>query len=73
MTAEELIKEYKNPTYPWNKEGRTPLNSMGCNEYWYYPEYSICQTFSEEELLEMDEKEINDLIKLAMTIGEGLY
>lgn len=73
MTAEELIKEYKNPTYFWNKGGRTPLNSMGCSEYWYCPEYSICQVFSEEELLKMDEKEIDNLFKLAEQIGEALY
>lgn len=73
MTGNELIEIYESPEMIWNKNEKIPRNSMGCSEYWYYPEYSICKTFTEEELRNMSEKEINNLMKLAEKISEGLY
>ena len=73
MTGEELIKNYKSDNRIWNKREKTPCNSMGCSEYWYYDEYAICNTFSEEEILGMSEKEIDNLLRLANSIGEALY
>ena len=73
MTGKEIIEIYKNPNVIWNKNDKAPRNSMGCSEYWYYPEYSIYNTFTEEELLEMSDKEVEDLYKLAEKIGESLY
>ena len=73
MTGEELIKGYKSDNRIWNKGEKTPCNSMGCSEYWYYDEYAICRTFSEEELLVMSVKEIDNLLRLANSIGEALY
>lgn len=68
MTSQELINEYKKTD--WSKSGH---NSMGCSENWYDPVFSIYQTFSEEEISEMSEKEIDNLVKLSEKIGEGLY
>ena len=73
MTGEELIKGYKSDDRIWNKGGKAPINSMGCSEYWYYDEYAIYNTFSEEEILRMSEKEIDNLLRLANSIGEALY
>ena len=73
MTGKELIEEYKKPEMIWNSGNKAPRNSMGCSEYWYYPEYSICKTFEEYEIRNMSEKEIDHLLKLAGTIGEALY
>ena len=53
MTGEELIKGYKSDNRIWNNGKKTPRNSMGCSEYWYYDEYAIYHTFSEEEILGM--------------------
>ena len=48
-------------------------NSMGCSENWYNPYYAIGQTFTDEELMSMSEKELNNLYLLADKIGDGLY
>jgi hypothetical protein len=48
-------------------------NRMGCSENWYEPYYCIAHTFSEEEINQMTEHEIDMLVKLAETIGEALY
>ena len=68
MTAKELIDEYKSIDY-----SNPAHNSMGCSENWYDSYYAICNTFSEEKLLEMGEPGINDLIKLADTMGGAFY
>lgn len=73
MTGKELIEEYKKPEMIWNSGNKTSRNSMGCSEYWYYDIYSIYNSFTEEELLEMSEKEIDHLLKLARSIGDALY
>ena len=73
MTGKELIENYKSDNRIWNKGEKAPRNSMGCSEYWYYDEYAICRTFSEEEILGMSEKEIDNLLRLANSIGEALY
>ena len=68
MTAKELIDKYK--SLDWSNPAH---NLMGCSENWYNPCYAIYNTFSEEKLLEMGEREINDLIELAETMGESFY
>ena len=68
MTAKELIDRYK--SLDWSNPAH---NSMGCSENWYDSYYAICDTFSQEELLVMEEKEIDDLIKLADRMAEALY
>lgn len=68
MTAKELIDKYKSQDF-----SKPMHNLMGCSENWYDFSYAVCNTFSEEELLTMEEKEINDLIKLAETMGEAFY
>lgn len=73
MTGEELIKGYKSDNRIWNNRKKAPRNIMGCSEYWYYDEYAIYHTFSEEEILGMSEKEIDNLLRLANSIGEALY
>lgn len=72
MTGEELIKGYKSDDHIWNNRKKALRNSMGCSEYWYYDEYAICRTFSEEEILGMSEKEIDNLVRLANSISEVL-
>ena len=68
MTAKELIDEYKLSDF-----SKPMHNSMGCSENWYNAYYAICKTFSEEELLNMEENEIDDLIKLADRVGNAFY
>ena len=48
-------------------------NMMHCDENWYNPYYCLMQTFSMKELKDMEDKEINDLLKLAKKITTGLY
>lgn len=68
MKSKEIIKKYEEIKNIDN--GR---NIMGCNENWYNPIYSIGETFTKEELLQMTDKEIDNLIRLAQMIAEGLY
>lgn len=67
MTKEKLLEEIKN--YQENKS----YNRMGCSENWYNPVYAIKQTFTLDEIKKMSEKEINNLIKLANNISDGLW
>ena len=67
MTKEEIINGIK------NVGTTTARNSMGCSENWYNSYYAIKMTFSMEEIEDMSEKELNNLIKLANNIAEGLY
>jgi lysyl-tRNA synthetase class I len=67
MDKTKLIEEINN-----NKE--TPLkNRMGCSENWYDPVYAMKRTFTIEEIKNMTEKEIQDLLKLANNIQDGLF
>ena len=68
MTAKELIDQFK--SIDWSNPQH---NLMGCSENWYNAYYAICKTFSEEELLKMEEKEVDDLIRLADRMGEAFY
>ena len=43
------------------------------NVNWYNYFYAIKMTFTMEEIEAMSEKELNNLIKLANNIAEGLY
>jgi len=67
MTKEEIINGIK------NVGTTTARNSMGCSENWYNYFYAIKMTFTMEEIETMSEKELNNLIKLADNIAEGLY
>lgn len=67
MNKAEILNEITNVK---ETEAR---NSMGCSESWYNPYFALNETFSMEQLSEMSETELNNLIKLAETIGEGLY
>jgi hypothetical protein len=67
MSKEEIITSCKNAT------ATTARNSMGCNESWYDPFFSMKEVFSEEELNSMSESELNHLYKLADKISEALY
>ena len=68
MTAETLIDQFK--SIDW---GNPQHNSMGCSENWYDSYYAVYKTFSEEELLKMEETEIDNLIKLADRMSEAFY
>jgi hypothetical protein len=67
MPKEEILKEVSEE-YPYRG-----TNSMGCDERYYDWRHSIHEAFSVQELSEMTEKELNNLIKLAIVISEGLY
>ena len=67
MTKNELINEIKK--YKAGKE----RNSMGCLESWYDYVFAFKETFSIEEIEEMNEVEIEHLVRLATNIQEGLY
>lgn len=67
MSKEDLIKKIKD--YKISGE----RNSMGCMEDWYNYVWAFKQTFSIEEIENMSQKQIDDLIRLATNIQEGLY
>lgn len=67
MSKEDLIKKIKN--YKISGE----RNSMGCMEDWYNYVFAFKETFSIEEIENMSQKEIDNLIKLASNIQDGLY
>jgi hypothetical protein len=48
-------------------------NSMGTSESWYDPYYLIKNCFSENELSEMNTKELANLVKLAEKASEVFY
>ena len=67
ISKEKLIKRIYD-TKTSNKK-----NLMGCSEDWYNELYSLKQTFKREELESMDEKELENLMRLAYNIAEALY
>ena len=67
MTKEEILKNVA------NVEETNAQNIMGCSENWYNPYYALRETFGTDKLEEMTEKELNNLITLAMNITEYLY
>lgn len=48
-------------------------NRMGCSELWYNPYFGVMQSFSIDEIKMMEETEITNLLKVAETVGEGLF
>ena len=68
MTEKEKLIEYINK--PALTDAR---NSMGCSENWYNAYYAIKETFSIDEIQSMNDKEIDNLVKLADEIGMALY
>lgn len=54
-------------------EGTTARNSMGCNESWYSAYYAIQHTFTREEIEKMSDSEVDNLVKLAETLGDAFY
>lgn len=55
------------------KESPAGRNRMGCLEAWYDPDYAIKETFTKEEIEVMSDNEINNLLRLACNISDGLY
>ena len=51
----------------------TARNSMGCYENWYDSYYAMKETFTRKEIKSMTDTEIENLIRLADNIAEGLY
>lgn len=46
---------------------------MGCPENWHNEVFAIYNTFSEEEILNMSEREIELLMNLGLKMSEALY
>lgn len=64
---QELLYYMDNPTdVPWK-------NIMGCSENWYNPFYAVAHTFSKQEIFRMSDETIEACLKVADTVGEGLY
>lgn len=51
----------------------TARNSMGCSENWYDFFYAMRETFTIEEIYNMNERECTMLERLATKIQDGLY
>ena len=69
LTNRELINLYFD-----GKVAMTNIhNVMGCNESWYDKYYAITHTFKREDIDAMDDKQLENLLKLAETIQEALY
>jgi len=49
------------------------INSMGVSESYYNKYYLTKKCFTEEELNSMNEKELNNIIKLADFAGDVFY
>ena len=54
-------------------EQNTAHNSMGCSENWYNFFFAMKETFTEQEIRNMNEREVTYLERLAANIQEGLY
>lgn len=67
MSKEKLLKYLDEPVET------TARNRMGCSENWYDPYYAMKETFTREQIENMSESEIQNLLKLAQNISEGLY
>ena len=67
MSKEKLLKYLDAPVET------TARNRMGCSENWYDPYYAMKETFTREQIENMLESEIQNLLKLAQNISEGLY
>ena len=67
MSKEKLLKDLDEPVET------TARNRMGCSENWYDPYYAMKETFTREQIENMSESEIQNLLKLAQNISEGLY
>lgn len=67
MSKEKLLKYLDAPVET------TARNRMGCSENWYDPYYAMKETFTREQIENMSESEIQNLLKLAQNISEGLY
>lgn len=68
MSEKEKILEYIKEPKTTNERNR-----MGCSENWYDSYYAMKETFTQEEIQSMSNKEIENLLKLADNIAEGLY
>lgn len=69
LTDRELINLY----FDGNVAMTNIHNVMGCNESWYDKYYAITHTFKREDIDAMDDKQLENLLKLAETIQEALY
>ena len=68
MSEKEKLLEYiKKPKIIYEQ------NRMGCSENWYNSYFAMMATFTKEEIQSMSNKEIENLLKLADNIAEGLY
>lgn len=67
MTKEDILKEIKNVS---EVKGR---NIMGLPESFYNPYYLISKCFQEEVLYNMEEEQLNNLLKLAEFSSESFY
>ena len=48
-------------------------NRMGCDESWYNPFFAISNVFTDKQLNDMGEQELNNLVMLADAICSALY
>lgn len=67
MTAREIIDGIE------RLKPSTARNSMGCSESWYDFFYAMRETFTIEEICNMNERECTMLERLATNIQDGLY
>lgn len=67
MEKQKLLEYFDNPVET------NAQNRMGCSENWYNPYFAIKETFTRKEIENMSKKEVDNLVKLAKNIAEGLY
>lgn len=67
MKADELLKDIK------DYKGTDARNRMGCSEGWYDFTFAMMKTFTEDEIKNMTDHEIELLEKLHSEVAEGLY
>lgn len=71
MKREEILSRIKSSLEPKNKIKGS--NSMGVSESYYNPYYLIGKCFEESELIAMNEKELNLIVRLADFSSEVFY
>lgn len=67
LSREELLQKIKEVT---PTPGR---NSMGASESWYNAYYMVSKCFTEEELQNMSESELQNVVKVADFAGDVFY
>lgn len=69
MTKKEILLKIKEAL----KNPEKGTNSMGCQEKYYSPYYSVGACFSETKLNKMSKEKLNDLVIFGNFLSDAFY